>query len=74
MNLYSSKYWSSFYPERNLEALAVQPSLISPTHYTGDPSHVSDTEESAILEDIQLEASIDPLQASELVGEMRTDL
>lgn len=45
----NSEYWSSFYPKRDVLALAVYPSLINPTHYTGEPSHVSDTEETPII-------------------------
>jgi hypothetical protein len=44
-----SEYWSSFYNERNLIALAVQPNLISPTHYFGEPNYVSDTEQTNLL-------------------------
>ena len=44
-----NEYWTSFFPERDLSAFAVQPSLIEPTHFTGEPSYVSDTEYTPIL-------------------------
>jgi hypothetical protein len=47
--IHKSAYWASFFPERSLHALAVHPPLVHPTHYTGDPSHVSDTEQSQVL-------------------------
>jgi len=39
-----------FYP-RDLVALSVQPVLIEPTHYTGQPGYVTDTEDSPSVED-----------------------
>ncbi|XP_067846831.1 procollagen galactosyltransferase 2-like [Heptranchias perlo] len=37
-----------FYDLRNLKAFSVEPLLIYPTHYTGEPGYVSDTETSII--------------------------
>ena len=31
-------------------AYAIQPVIVSPSHYTGEPNHVSDTEESKVLD------------------------
>lgn len=45
-----SKYWSSFYAEQDLQAFAIQPSIVYPSHFTGEPNHVSDTEQSKVIE------------------------
>jgi hypothetical protein len=60
----SSEYWSSFFPERNVIALAVHPPLVHPTHYTGEPSHVSDTEESKVIdvEKLMLQSTTSDIQ------------
>ncbi|XP_038650913.1 procollagen galactosyltransferase 2-like isoform X5 [Scyliorhinus canicula] len=44
-----------FYEPRDLKAFSVEPLLIYPTHYTGEPGYVSDTETSIIWDndDIQ---------------------
>ena len=36
--------WSALYPTRNLRAIAISPMIVNPTHYTGQPGYVSDTE------------------------------
>jgi hypothetical protein len=51
----SSEYWNSFYPQRNVIAYAVHPPIISPTHYTGEPSHVSDTENTQVIDNSKFE-------------------
>jgi hypothetical protein len=33
-----------------LLAYAIQPSIVDPSHYTGEPNHVSDTEQSEVLD------------------------
>ncbi|KAF4522607.1 hypothetical protein B566_EDAN003588 [Ephemera danica] len=43
--------WKAFYPRRDLKALSVAPLLVFPTHYTGEPGYVSDTEDSNIIVD-----------------------
>ncbi|OWR42748.1 glycosyltransferase 25 family member like protein [Danaus plexippus plexippus] len=43
------KKYKEFFPNRNLNALAASPSIISPTHYTGMPGYISDTEDSIPL-------------------------
>ena len=36
---------------RNLVALSAQPVLVEPTHYTGQPGYVTDTEDSPSIDD-----------------------
>jgi hypothetical protein len=33
-----------------LLAYAIQPSIVNPSHYTGEPNHVSDTEQTKVLD------------------------
>lgn len=46
----STDYMSYFEP-RDLKAFSVEPLLIYPTHYTGEPGYISDTETSTIWDD-----------------------
>ena len=39
-----------FFP-RDLVALSAQPVLVEPTHYTGQPGYVTDTEDSPSIDD-----------------------
>ena len=39
-----------FFP-RDLVALSAQPVLVEPTHYTGQPGYVTDTEDSPSVDD-----------------------
>ncbi|XP_050361291.1 glycosyltransferase 25 family member [Nymphalis io] len=41
--------WKSYFPKRDLIALSAHPLLVQPTHYTGMPGYVSDTELSSIV-------------------------
>ena len=34
---------------RDLAALSVHPLLVTPTHYTGEPGYISDTEDTGII-------------------------
>ncbi|XP_076679552.1 glycosyltransferase 25 family member [Andrena cerasifolii] len=43
--------WKSYYPERNLIILSANPLLIHPMHYTGEQGYISDTENSTIVFD-----------------------
>ncbi|XP_077573035.1 procollagen galactosyltransferase 2 [Stigmatopora nigra] len=43
--------YMSHYEPRNLRAFSVEPLLIYPTHYTGEPGYISDTETSTIWDD-----------------------
>ena len=49
MMKYFSKDWASYYLNRDLKAFAIQPSLVNPTHYTGESGYVSDTEKTPTL-------------------------
>ena len=46
----SAKYMSHF-ERRDLRAFSVEPLLLYPTHYTGEPGYLSDTETSTIWDD-----------------------
>lgn len=46
----STEYMSHF-ELRDLKAFSVEPLLIYPTHYTGEPGYISDTETSTIWDD-----------------------
>ncbi|XP_069050471.1 procollagen galactosyltransferase 2 [Lepisosteus oculatus] len=39
------------FEQRNLRAFSVEPLLVFPTHYTGEPGYISDTETSTIWDD-----------------------
>ena len=42
--------WKQAFEPRNLVALSVQPLLVFPTHYTGEPGYITDTEDSEVIE------------------------
>ncbi|CAF1264541.1 unnamed protein product [Rotaria magnacalcarata] len=42
--------WKSHFINRKLKAYAFHPSIVTPTHYFGEPNYVSDTENTQILE------------------------
>lgn len=46
----SAAYMSHFDP-RDLRAFSVEPLLLYPTHYTGEPGYFSDTETSSVWDD-----------------------
>lgn len=41
--------WKSAFPVRNLVAWSAAPLIIFPTHYTGEPGYISDTEDSDLV-------------------------
>lgn len=45
-----NKDWLSKFEPRNLNAISTEPLLLEPQRYTGEPHYVSDTEDSAILQ------------------------
>lgn len=49
--LYPSADYMSYFEKRDLRAFSVDPLLLYPTHYTGDPGYLSDTETSTIWDD-----------------------
>jgi hypothetical protein len=54
-NRHTETEWVNFFSNRNLEAYSVNPLIIFPTHYVGDPEWFSDTEPPPhILEQIRL--------------------
>ena len=38
-----------YFSPRNLVGISAEPLLVYPTHYTGEPNYVSDTEDSNII-------------------------
>ncbi|KAK2901303.1 hypothetical protein Q8A67_009418 [Cirrhinus molitorella] len=50
-NKHPKKEYMSHFKQRNLKAFSVQPLLLFPTHYTGEPGYFSDTETSTIWDD-----------------------
>ncbi|KAM9845421.1 procollagen galactosyltransferase 2-like [Aulostomus maculatus] len=53
-----AEYLQHFEP-RDLQAFSVQPLLLFPTHYTGEPGYFSDTETSTIWDDESVETDWD---------------
>ncbi|XP_061539414.1 procollagen galactosyltransferase 2 isoform X1 [Phycodurus eques] len=50
-NKHPNAEYMSHYEARDLRAFSVEPLLIYPTHYTGEPGYISDTETSTIWDD-----------------------
>uniref|UniRef100_A0AAY4B816 Glycosyl transferase family 25 domain-containing protein n=1 Tax=Denticeps clupeoides TaxID=299321 RepID=A0AAY4B816_9TELE len=50
-NKHPNREYMSHFEQRDLLAFSVEPLLIYPTHYTGEPGYVSDTETSTIWDD-----------------------
>lgn len=48
-----------YFEQRDLRAFSVEPLLLFPTHYTGEPGYVSDTETSTIWDDEAVETDWD---------------
>ena len=45
------KKWKAAFGPRDLLALSVDPFLVYPTHFTGEPNYISDTEDSVIVDE-----------------------
>lgn len=43
--------WKAYFFPRNLIGMSVEPLLVYPTHYTGEPDYISDTEDSTLIND-----------------------
>ena len=41
--------WKSHFNHRDLKAYAFHPTILTPTHYFGEPNYISDTENTTIL-------------------------
>lgn len=48
-----------YFVQRDLRAYSVEPLLLFPTHYTGEPGYFSDTETSTIWDDEAVETDWD---------------
>jgi len=49
--LYFRENWKQQFFPRDLVALSPQPVLVEPTHYTGQPGYLTDTEDSPIIDE-----------------------
>lgn len=45
-----SEQWAAQFPIRDLIILSTNPLLIYPMHYTGEDGHISDTEDSKLVQ------------------------
>ncbi|XP_060686107.1 procollagen galactosyltransferase 2-like isoform X1 [Hemiscyllium ocellatum] len=54
-NKHPMEDYMKFYEPRDLKAFSVEPLLIYPTHYTGEPGYVSDTETSIIWDNDEIQ-------------------
>lgn len=48
-----------YFEQRDLKTFSVEPLLLFPTHYTGEPGYFSDTETSTIWDDENVETDWD---------------
>lgn len=67
---FSMAYMSHFEP-RDLRAFSVEPLLLYPTHYTGEPGYFSDTETSTIWDDEDISTDWDRSQAQKTAQQGR---
>lgn len=47
---FNRKQWAAQFPTRDLIVLSTNPLLVYPTHYTGEDGHISDTEDSVLVQ------------------------
>ncbi|XP_047445432.1 procollagen galactosyltransferase 2 [Mugil cephalus] len=50
-NKHPNDEYMQYFEQRDLKAFSVEPLLLFPTHYTGEPGYISDTETSTIWDD-----------------------
>ncbi|KAF6727439.1 Procollagen galactosyltransferase 2 [Oryzias melastigma] len=62
-NKHPNAQYMSHFKRRDLKAFSVEPLLIYPTHYTGEPGYISDTETSTIWDDEAVATDWDRQQA-----------
>ncbi|XP_054623754.1 procollagen galactosyltransferase 2 [Dunckerocampus dactyliophorus] len=58
-NQHPKEEYMQYFEPRDLRAFSVQPLLLFPTHYTGEPGYISDTETSTIWDDEMVETDWD---------------
>ncbi|TDH06000.1 hypothetical protein EPR50_G00128320 [Perca flavescens] len=58
-NKHPKDEYMQYYKQRDLRAFSVEPLLLFPTHYTGEPDYFSDTETSTIWDDEAVETDWD---------------
>uniref|UniRef100_A0A665TKE7 Procollagen galactosyltransferase 2-like n=1 Tax=Echeneis naucrates TaxID=173247 RepID=A0A665TKE7_ECHNA len=58
-NQHPKDEYMQYFPQRDLRAFSVEPLLLFPTHYTGEPGYFSDTETSTIWDDEAVETDWD---------------
>lgn len=68
-----NKQWSSYFHERNLQAFAVYPVVVTPERYTYEAGYVSDTESSNIVDFQQTNKSTsDKVDNADFHGSLHT--
>ena len=55
ISIFNSDKWKENFHPRNLVSMSSAPLLIEPTHYTGEPGYITDTEDSQVLDDETLD-------------------
>ncbi|XP_056894259.1 procollagen galactosyltransferase 2 [Takifugu flavidus] len=70
-NKHPNTEYMSHFELRNLKAFSVEPLLIYPTHYTGEPGYISDTETSTIWDDDAVATDWDRQQAQKTAQQGR---
>ncbi|XP_064416916.1 procollagen galactosyltransferase 1 [Latimeria chalumnae] len=60
-----SDYMEHF-ENRNLQAFSAEPLLVFPTHYTGDPGYISDTETSVLWDDEKVKTDWDRARSQKM--------
>ena len=48
--LHYSGSWKDAFSPRDLLSLSAEPLLVEPTHYTGEPGYITDTENSEVID------------------------
>ncbi|XP_053953383.1 glycosyltransferase 25 family member [Anastrepha ludens] len=57
-NRHPNKTWSSHFPQRDLLAFSAAPLILFPTHYTGESGYISDTEDSEVTSEINVDSNV----------------
>ncbi|XP_037784027.1 glycosyltransferase 25 family member-like [Penaeus monodon] len=52
--------WKESFDNRNLNAYSVSPLFVYPTHYTGEPGYISDTEDSVTIISDESQTTVEP--------------
>lgn len=58
--LFFQEEWKESFDNRNLNAYSVSPLFVYPTHYTGEPGYISDTEDSVTIISDESQTTVEP--------------